>query len=101
MCDESKRSCCGVMYELWNDVRSYYSICDATFENECMISNHGVSLFCFFSNNVQYMFYNANAFNQNLCSWSFPSYWKESMFQYTSCPYEFNDPPEYACYACV
>ena len=61
MCDESKRICCG-MYELWN-VRSYFSICDATFENECMISNHGVMLFCFFSNNVQHMFRGASSFN--------------------------------------
>ena len=37
VCDESKQIGCGVMYELWNDVRLYVSICAATFENECMI----------------------------------------------------------------
>jgi len=68
VCDESKRICYGVMYELWNDVRSYYSICDATFENECMISNHAV-FFCFFSNNVQGMFYDASSFNVDISSW--------------------------------
>ena len=57
------------MYELWNDVRLYFSICDATFENECMISNHAVMLFCFFSNNVQYMFFQASSFNGDLSSW--------------------------------
>jgi len=69
VCDESKRSCCGVMYELWNDVRSYYSICDATFQNECVISIHGVSLFCFFLNNVQDMFDGASNFNIDISSW--------------------------------
>ena len=69
MCDESKRICYGVMYELWNDVRSYHSICDATFENECMISNHGVMLFCFFWNNVQSMFDGASNFNIDISSW--------------------------------
>ena len=100
MCDESKRSCCGVMYELWNDVRSYYSICDATFENECMISNHAVMLFCFFSNNVQGMFYGASAFNQSLCSWVFSSIYISNMLMGTSCPYQSIDPPAYACYEC-
>jgi len=51
------------MYELWNDVRSYYSICDATFENECIISNHVVL------NNVQWMFVGASSFNNNISSW--------------------------------
>ena len=58
------------MHELWNDVRSYFSICAETFGNECMISNHGVSLFCFFSNNVQGMFWNASSFNNDVSSWN-------------------------------
>ena len=57
------------MYELWNDVRLYVSICAATFENECMISNHGVLLFCFFLNNVQMMFEEARNFNSDISSW--------------------------------
>ena len=57
------------MYELWNDVRLNFSICDATFENECMISNHAVMLFCFFSNNVQGMFGGARSFNIDVSSW--------------------------------
>ena len=53
-----------------NDVRSYFSICDSTFGNECMICNHGVSLFCFFSNNLQYMFYQAGSFNIDISLWN-------------------------------
>jgi len=34
-----------------------------------MISNHGVLLFYFFSNNVQYMFYQASSFNIDISSW--------------------------------
>jgi len=87
------------MYELWNDFRLYFSICAATYENECMISNHGVMLFCFFSNNVQAMFNGASAFNQSLCSWVFHSN-TFSIFTGTSCPYLTLDPPEYACHKC-
>ena len=53
-----------------NDVILYYSICNATFENECMICNHGVMLFCFFSNNVQAMFGEASSFNIDISSWN-------------------------------
>jgi len=52
---------------------------------------------------MEWMFYYASSFNQNLCSWVFPSYdsWRiSSMFDGTSCPYKSNDPPEYACYEC-
>ena len=48
---------------------SYFSICAATFENECMISYHGFSLFCFFSNNVQSMFRGTSLFNGDISSW--------------------------------
>ena len=34
-----------------------------------MISNDGVSLFCFFSNNVQNMFGGASSFNNDVSSW--------------------------------
>jgi len=57
------------------------------------------SCYFVFLNNVQYMFYLASAFNQNLCSWSFPSF-KYNIFYYTSCPYESNNPPGHACYKC-
>jgi len=90
------------MYEFFNDA-VFFNLCCDIFENERMISNHGVMLFCFFLNNVQYMFYNASAFNQNLCSWSFPSYDSSRisyMFNGTSCQYK-NVPPAYACDACV
>jgi len=48
------------------------------------------------------MFYGASSFNQNLCSWSFPSSYNDHMFEVTSCPYSssFYDPPAFACYAC-
>ena len=39
-------------------------------KNESMISNHAVMLFCFFSNNVQYMFYQASSFNSDISSWN-------------------------------
>jgi len=64
-----------------------------------MISNHAVILFCFFLNNVQYMFNGASSFNQNLCSWVFPLIDKSGMFDGTSCQYPLNDPA-YACYEC-
>jgi len=53
-----------------------------------------------FLNIVQYMFYGASSFNQNLCSRVFPAMHKSFMFEGTSCPYELNDPPEYVCYLC-
>jgi len=58
------------MYELWNDVSLYFSICAATFENECVICNHAVMLFCFFLNNVQGMFWGASLFNIDVSSWN-------------------------------
>jgi len=36
---------------------------------KCMTSNHAVMLFCFFSNNVQYMFQEARSFNIDISSW--------------------------------
>ena len=70
VCDESKWICCGVMYELWNDVRLYFSIWAETFGNDHMISNRFISLFCFFLNNVQYMFRGVSSFNNDVSSWN-------------------------------